>query len=80
MTTFNLALQNEQEQRIKDDESACEARTKRDTAVYHLGVWDGKINFEPEAPHDQFYWQGYCEGLKQYWMKKKPSATNQEVF
>ena len=81
MTNYNLALRHEQEQRLVNDQIACETRVKEDTDVYYLGEWDGKMAFEPKQPDNQHYWQGYCVGLKQYWLNLKPcESKTDEIF
>ncbi|MGL5944237.1 MAG: hypothetical protein ACRC2S_28480 [Waterburya sp.] len=77
--TFNISLEYEQQQRIQNDLVAVEAQIDKETNTYYLGFWDGKDNGEPEDPYDQNYWAGYCNGLKQYWMKRRPSDI-EEVF
>ena len=66
--TFNISHQIEQHQRVQADLLAIDAQVDQDTDTYYLGFWDGKDNGLPEDPHDQNYWEGYCEGLKQYWV------------
>ncbi len=73
MTTFNINTQVEQEQRIKHDNCALESEIDSQTKLYFHGEFDGVTGLlEPEYPFDQNYWAGYCEGLKRYWMNKKP--------
>lgn len=65
MNTFNLARPLEQEQKI-DYHS-------RPFELLFEGEFDGATGLlEPRYPHDEHYWQGYCEGLKEYWRNKKP--------
>lgn len=79
--TPNLAYAQEQDQRLQSDLVAVEAQSDKETDNYSLGFWDGKDNDPPVDIYNQTYWAGYCEGIKQYWMRVIPPQGNTaEVF
>lgn len=73
MKILDILAQDEQEQK----RLACEEQAEIDTESYHLGVWDGKLNNEPESPEQEEYWAGYVEGLRKYWLNQQ--AAKQEA-
>jgi len=40
------------------------------TTLYNRGRRDGSKLRQPESPDDYTYWQGYCFGLRKYWLKQ----------
>jgi hypothetical protein len=76
MNNYNIVLELEQE---AQDRIACQVSPYRNKDLYYAGEWDGKMNDAPRNPDDRCYWAGYCAGLQQYWMNKKPSVKA-EVF
>ena len=67
---LNIALEPQQQQYQQNDSIAVEAQINRETDLYHVGRFDGLIGCEPSQPENPRYWDGYCSGLKKYWMKK----------
>ena len=67
---FNIALANEQEQRLQNDLAAVEAQISLHTDLYSVGYFDGLIGCEPTQLEKQSYWDGYQIGQREYWAKK----------
>lgn len=79
MKILDILAQDEQEQK----RLACEEQAEIDTESYHLGVWDGKLNNEPESPEQAEYWAGYIEGLRRYWLGRqaaKIEESEEEIY
>jgi hypothetical protein len=79
MLPINIALEIEQEQRSKYALSAVEAAIAANTDRYYNGKFDGVIGESPKYPEDQYYWDGYCKGLKNYWVKKLDRQVHIEL-
>ena len=70
MNNLNLALNQEQEQRIDNDRYAVEVQIDQETDLYLRGQADAVFGVDPTNPKDQNYWQGYQEALQQQWIKR----------
>ena len=68
--SLNIALAQEQEQRVKNSQAAQDAQIELDTDLYSLGWFDGLIGSEPTQLEEQSYWEGYQVGQREYWAKK----------
>ncbi len=70
--TFNIAVQNEQEQRIQNDLVAVEAQIDYETGIYAEGEFDGAIGIDPNPDMwtELAYRSGYLIGLTRYYDKK----------
>ncbi len=72
--TLNIALQQEQQQRVDNDLALAEEQKHQEASVetdmYSAGFFDGLIGLEPSAPERHSYWSGYETGYREYWVKK----------
>ncbi len=68
MTTFNLALQQEQDQRLEQDRVAFEYKIEADSfaairaEAYSCGLC-GEFPLDPNSP---IYFKAWCHGFEQY--------------
>ena len=67
---LNIALQQEQQQRLENELAALVAQIDQETDLYHIGRFDGLMNCEPTQLEEQSYWSGYSNGQREYWAKK----------
>ena len=77
--TINIALRQEQEQRVESDLVAiCEQTNEEaslNTDLYSEGYFEGYIGCEPSRPEQHSYWSSYQIGCREYWAKKRCSAV-----
>lgn len=66
--TFNIAVQQEQEQRVANDLVAYEYKIQRDSfdAIRAEAKEHGRQGAFPEDPNSPIYWMAYCDGLQEY--------------
>ena len=79
--TFNIAVKQEQQQRIEADLVAVEAQIDKDTDLYYDGRFDGATGGKPEQDlwSNLNYRNGYLAGIGEYY-DKKFKTTFKEVF
>lgn len=65
---INLALQNEQEQRIKQDLIALEYKRHAESleAIAHEAKEWGKQGNFPQDPNSEIYFRAWCEGYREF--------------
>ncbi|MBW4532540.1 MAG: hypothetical protein KME09_01240 [Pleurocapsa minor HA4230-MV1] len=72
--TLNIALQQEQQQRVKNDLILAKRQIHEEaglnTDLYSAGYFEGYIGCEPSHPEQHSYWAGYQVGCREYWAKK----------
>jgi hypothetical protein len=72
--TFNIALLQEQEQRLDKDLAAAQEAINQESSLntdrYSDGYFEGYIGCEPSHPEQHSYWAGYQIGAREYWAKK----------
>lgn len=72
-------------QQIRDEQlhqtealTAREAEIEALTKLYYEGEFDGKIGNTPQHPESPNYWQGFCEGLRHYWLTQQGKSLATE--
>lgn len=49
------------------------------TDLYSSGESDGRRHKLPQHSEQFIYWQGYCDGLQQFWFKKLKLSMPEEI-
>lgn len=78
--TFNIAVQNEQEQRVQNDLVAVEAELNQRTDRYNEGLTDAIMHREPEIngwKMDMNYRYGWLAGIAQKYDLEIGTAYNE---
>ncbi len=72
MSTHNIALQIEQEQRLQIDLVAIEVQIEQETSFYYHGEFDGATGGkpEPELWSNLAYRSGWLNGVGEYYDKQ----------
>jgi hypothetical protein len=80
--TFNIAVQNEQEQRVQADLVAVEVQIDHETETYAEGQFDGVISIDPNPDlwSELTYRNGYLAGLTRYYDSKYQTVISNEPF
>ena len=77
--TINIALEQEQQQRVQDDLAVVENQKQEEASLnvdlYSNGYFEGYTGGEPSHPEQHSYWAGYQIGSREYWAKKRCSAV-----
>lgn len=72
--TSNIALQQEQQQRVENDLIAIENQRQEEASLntdkHSRGYMEGYIGMQPSHPEDYIYWSGYEVGCREYWAKR----------
>jgi hypothetical protein len=55
------------------------AALDEEAELYASGESDGRRLKIPQCPDQRIYWQGYCEGLQQFWFKKLNISRPDEI-
>lgn len=70
--SYELYQQIRDEQLQKSEALAArESQIEAATQLYYEGEFDGKIGSTPSHPESQEYWQGFCRGLRDYWLSQQ---------
>lgn len=79
--TFNIAVQQEQQQRLAADLVASEAQIDKETDLYYHGEFDGATGGKPEQElwSNLSYRSGWLAGVEEYY-DKQHKASFKEVF
>jgi hypothetical protein len=49
------------------------------TDIYLLGLVDGEVSAIPTLPESLEYWDGYCYGLRNYYLKQQGKKVVEEM-
>lgn len=60
-------------------DAALQEKADQVTDLYFLGESDGRHQKLPQHPEQFIYWQGYCDGLQQFWFKKLKISLPNEI-
>jgi hypothetical protein len=60
-------------------DAASDDQAERVASLYNLGESDGRRHKLPQHPEQFIYWQGYCDGLQQFWFKKLKLSMPEEI-
>lgn len=80
MLPYNLALQAEEEQRIRNDQAAIDATLDEATQMFYLGDAHGAFMDDPQYPENSDYWRGYSQGLRKAWLHKNANLKAMESY
>lgn len=69
--TYNADLANAQEQRSLAALDAIIEEASASGDLYYQGEADGERGKNPQHPESIPYWQGYCKGLRDFWLNKQ---------
>ncbi|WP_036487478.1 hypothetical protein [Myxosarcina sp. GI1] len=80
--TFNIAVEHEQDQRIRNDLAARDARIEQETDWYTDGEFDGIIAIDPnpELWGKLPYREGFLIGLARHFDRKYQTYSSNQPF
>ena len=73
--SYEIYREIAEEEYFGQEASACldklqEEAENRHKRLFNRGQRDGRKQQPPQSPDDYTYWQGYCFGLRKYWLKQ----------
>jgi hypothetical protein len=60
-------------------DAALQEKADQVADLYSSGESDGRRHKLPLHPEQFIYWQGYCDGLQQFWFKKLNISMLEEI-
>ncbi|PSF28554.1 hypothetical protein C7H19_24605 [Aphanothece hegewaldii CCALA 016] len=60
-------------------DAALYEEAERVTELHNQGESDGRRLKAPQHPEHWIYWDGYCQGVKQFWYKRLKLTTTNEI-
>ncbi|PSF30024.1 hypothetical protein C7H19_24160 [Aphanothece hegewaldii CCALA 016] len=78
--TYEIYGEIAQEEYFRTEaDAALDEETERVADMNSLGESDGRRHKLPQHPEQFIYWQGYCDGLQQFWYKKLKLSMPDEI-